>query len=52
LGKILSIPYQGLSLNDTEMNDNEVFAKIYLPRQGPPLANNKLQSISRLIARI
>ena len=34
------------------MNDDEVFAKIYLPGQGPPMTNNKFQLIPRLIGHI
>ena len=49
LGKILNIPYQGLTLNEVLMNDDEVFSRIYLPGQDPPVANNKLQPIPKLI---
>lgn len=34
------------------MTIDEVFSKIYLPRQGPPIASNKLQPIPKLIGRI
>jgi len=34
------------------MDDDEVLSRIYLPGQGPPMANNKLQHILRLIGRI
>ena len=52
LEKILNIPHQGLTLNEIKMNDDEVFSRIYLPGQSPPMANNKLQPILRLIDRI
>jgi len=52
LGKILNIPYQGLTLNENDLNDDEVFSMIYMPGQGPPMANNKLQPIPQLICRI
>jgi len=52
LEKILDISYQGLSLNEIELNDDEVFSRIYLPGQDPPMANNKLQPIPRFIGRI
>ena len=52
LGKILNILSHGLTLNEIDMNDEEVFCRIYLPGQGSPIANNKLQPIPRLIDRI
>ena len=51
LGKILHFSYTGLNLHDINMDD-EVLSRIYLPNQGPPRANNKLQPIPRLIDRI
>ena len=51
LGKILNIPYLGLALNDIEMNDDQVFSRVYLPGQSP-MVNNKIQLISSLIGRI
>jgi len=52
LGKILNIPSHRLILNEIEMDDEKVLSKINLPGQGPPMANNKLQPISRLIGRL
>ena len=52
LRRILSIPYHGLSLNDIDMDDDEVLSNILLPGQGLPMTNNKLKAISRLIGRI
>ena len=51
LGRILSIPYHGLSLNDIEMDD-EVFFHIFLPGQGLPMTNTKLKPVPRLIGHI
>ena len=34
LGRIFSIPYHGLSLNDIDMDDDEVLSNIFLPGQG------------------
>ena len=34
------------------MDNDEVLSRIYLPSQGPSMANNKLQLIPRLIGRI
>ena len=36
LGRILYIPYHGLTLSKIEMTDEEVVSRIYLPDQGPP----------------
>jgi len=44
--------YSISKLNVIEMTIDEVFSKIYLPRQGPPIASNKLQPIPKLIGRI
>jgi len=52
LGRILSIPYHGLSLNDIDVDDKEVFSCIFLPDQGPPMTNTKLQPVPHLISRI
>jgi len=52
LGNILNILSQCLALNEIEMDDEKVLSKINLPGQGPPMANNKLQPISRLIGRL
>ena len=52
LGRILCIPSHGLTLSGIEMNDDEVFSRIYLRGQGPSMANNKLQPMLRLIGRI
>ena len=35
-----------------EITDDEVFSRIYLPSQDPLMANNKLQSIPKLIGHI
>ena len=45
LGRILNIPYHGLTLNEIEMTDEKVFSYIYLSGQGPPMTNTKLQPI-------
>ena len=34
------------------MTNDEVFSRIYIPGQGPPMTNTKLQPIPRLIGRI
>ena len=34
------------------MTNDEVFSRIYLPSQGPPMKHNNLQPIPRLIDRI
>ena len=52
LGRIFSIPYHGLSINDITMDDAEVLSNMFLPGQGLPMTNNKLKPISRLIGRI
>ena len=49
LGRILSILYHALSLNDIEMDDDEVLSHIFLPGQGPPITNIKLKHVPRLI---
>ena len=35
LGRILHIPFHGLTLSEIEMTDDKVFSRIYLPGQGP-----------------
>jgi len=52
LGRIFSIPYHNLSLNDIDMDDEEVLSHVFLPDQGSPMTNTKLQPVSRLIGRI
>ena len=52
LGRILFIPYHDLSLNDINMDDDEVLSNIFLLGQGLPMTNNKLKFVSRLIGRI
>ena len=52
LGSIFSISYYGLSLNDIDLDDEEVLSHIFLLDQGPPINNRKLQPVSRLIGRI
>jgi len=52
LGRILHISSHGLTLSEIEMNNDEVFSRIYLPGQGPLMTNNKLQPISQLIGCI
>ena len=52
IGRILSIPYNGLLLNDIEMDNAEVLSSIFLPGQGLTMTNNKLKPIPRLIGRI
>ena len=47
LGKIFHISYRGLT--PILMDDEEVLSRIYLLGQGPPMANNKLTPIPRLI---
>ena len=49
IGRILSISYHGLSINDINMDDAEVLSSIFLSGQGLPMTNNKLKSIPRLI---
>ena len=46
------ISSHGLTLSEIEMNNDEVFSRIYLPDPGPLMTNNKLQPISQLIGRI
>ena len=52
LGRIFSIPYHGLSINDISMDDAKVLLNMFLSGQGLPMFNNKLKPISRLIGRI
>jgi len=52
LSHILNILYHGLTLSEIEMTNEEVFFRIYLHGQGPPMTNNKLQPIPRLSGRI
>jgi len=52
IGGILSIPYNGLLINDIDMDNEEVLSSIFLPGQGLPMMNNKLKPIPRLIGRI
>ena len=52
LGRIFSISYHGPSLNDIDMDDEEVLSHIFLFGQGPPMTNTKLQPVPRLIDRI
>jgi len=52
LDRILNIPYHGLNLSEINMTGEEVSSRIYLSGQGPPMTNNKLQLIPRLIGRI
>ena len=52
LGRIISISYHGLSLNDIDMVDDEILSNIFLSGQGLPMTNNKLKSVPRLIGRI
>jgi len=52
LGRLFSIPYHGLSINDINMDDAEVLSNIFLPGQELPMSNNKLKLIPRLIGRI
>ena len=42
IGCILHILYHGLTLSEIEMTNEEVFSRIYLPSQGPPMINTKL----------
>jgi len=51
IGKILHISYKGLSLSEIDMSDDEILSKIFLPGQGPLMAN-KLQPTTRLIGKI
>ena len=37
LGRIFSIPYHGLSINDIDMVDAEVLSNMFLPGQGLPM---------------
>ena len=52
LGRIFSITFHGLSINDINMDDAEVLSNMFLPGQGLPMSNNKLKPIPRLIGRI
>ena len=52
LGRIFCIPSHGLTFSEIGMDDDEVFSRIYLPGQGPLMANNKLQPIPQLIGCI
>jgi len=52
LGRIFSILYHGLLLNDIEMDNEKVVSHIFLPGQGQAMTNTKLQPIIRLISRI
>jgi len=52
LGRILSIPYHGLSFNDIDMNDDEVLSNIFLLGQGLQMTNTKLKIVPCLIGRI
>ena len=52
IGRILSIPFHGLLLDDITMDDEEVLSSIFLPGQGLPMTNTKLKPIPRLIGRI
>jgi len=52
LGRIFSIPYYNLSLNDIDMDDEEVLSHIFLSGQGPPMTNTKLHLVARLIGHI
>lgn len=54
IGRILNIPYKGISLEKVRMNDQNILTNhIFLPGQGPPLnQSNKLRPIPRFIARI
>ena len=52
LGRIFSIPYHDLSINDINIDDAEVLSNMFLPGQGLPMSKNKLKPIPRLIGRI
>ena len=52
IGRILSIPYSGLTLDEIVMDDEDVLDLIFLPGQHLPMTNNKLKPIPRLIGRI
>lgn len=54
LGRLLNIPYTGISLDDVRIEDQNVLSnKIFLPGLGLPLNHsNKLRPIPRFIARI
>ena len=52
IGRILSIPFHGLLLDEIIMDDEEVLSNIFLPGQGLPMTNTKLKPIPRLIGRI
>ena len=52
IGRILSIPYSGLTLDEIVMDDEDILNQIFLPGQHLPMTNNKLRPIPRLIGRI
>ena len=52
IGRILSIPYSGLTLDEIVMDDEDILNQIFLPGHHLPMANNKLKPIPRLIGRI
>ena len=52
IGRILSIPFTGLSLDEIVMDDEDVLSQIFLPGHRLPMTNNKLKPIPRLIGRI
>ena len=52
IGKILHITFRGIEIDENEMDNEEVLSKVFLPGQGLPMANNKLQPTPKLIVRI
>jgi len=52
IGRILSIPYTGLTLDEIVMDDDDILNQIFLPGHHLPMANNKLKPIPRLIGRL